>query len=228
MRSFILYKNNICTILFQELPINASVTLSATPDDFNSLQGQLLIAMPQMEDPRFQQAVMIVLEHDANGAMGLIINRPLLDLTFDDLLQQIRNESSAKSTDIPQPAEEMTGSVPIFFGGPVEIGRGFVLHSPDIILSTTRRVQDALALTTSLDMIDMIARNKGPQKAILALGYAGWGAGQLETEMQANAWLNAPFQQQLIFDTPSHHIWDKALNSVGVTLTNLSTSTGHA
>lgn len=194
----------------------------------------MLIAMPHMEDPRFHQAVMIVLEHDANGAMGLIINRPLEDLTFDDLLQQIRAETAMKSTDLPASDTVDTdtgaddGSVPVCFGGPVEIGRGFVLHTPDIILSNTRRLHDALALTTSLDMIDMIAKNKGPQKAILALGYAGWAAGQLETELQANAWLNAPFQQQLIFDTPTHHIWDKAMASVGINLTNLSTTSGHA
>ena len=180
--------------------------------------------MPQMEDQRFHQAVMIVLEHDANGAMGLIINRPLDDLTFGDLLQQIRG-SDQKEDDT---ADDEEVAIPVCFGGPVEIGRGFVLHSPDVILPHTKRLHDTLALTTSLDMIDMIAKGKGPQKALLALGYAGWTSGQLETELQDNAWLTAPFQASLIFDTAPDEMWDKALASVGVSLSNLSTTSGHA
>ncbi len=212
-------------VIHGEFRINASVTLSATPPgDFASLQGQLLIAMPQMEDPRFHQSVMMVLEHDANGAMGLIINRPLDDLTFGDLLQQIRTEQKTPE----ELADDEAVAVPVCFGGPVEIGRGFVLHSPDVMLPHTKRLHDTLALTTSLDMIDMIAKGRGPQKALLALGYAGWTAGQLEAELRDNAWLTASFQSGLVFDTASELIWDKAIQSVGVNLGNLSMTSGRA
>ena len=200
------------------------MTLSATPLDFNSLQGQFLIAMPQMEDPRFHQAVMVVLEHDMNGAMGLIVNRPLDDLTFGDLLQQIRTDKKTAE----EQADDEAVAIPVCFGGPVEIGRGFILHSPDVLLTHTKRLHDTLALTTSLDMIDLIAKSRGPHKALLALGYAGWTAGQLEDELQANAWLTAPFAPRLIFDTAADQVWDQALASVGVSLSNLSMSSGRA
>lgn len=180
--------------------------------------------MPQMEDPRFFQAVMIVLEHDIKGAMGLIINRPLDDLTFGELLEQVRTGAATEETD----DADLVSDMPVCFGGPVEMGRGFVLHSPDVMQSNSRKLHDTLAVTTSLDMLEAIAKGEGPDEALLALGYAGWSAGQLESELQDNAWLTAPFQIDLLFDTPSELIWEKALESVGVTLGNLSTAAGRA
>lgn len=183
--------------------------------------------MPAIEDPRFYQAVIVVLEHDAKGAMGLIINRRLDDLSFADLMQQVKTPE--KKNDLPDAdSERLLPDLPVHFGGPVEIGRGFILHTPDIMLTHSKRLRDDLALTTSVDMLDAMAQDKGPRQALLALGYAGWGAGQLESELQDNAWLEAPLENHLIFSVPTDQCWEAALASVGVSLSNLSTISGHA
>lgn len=189
----------------------------------HSLQGHFLIAMPSMEDPRFHQAVIVVLEHDAKGAMGLIINRRLDDLSFADLMQQVKtgkNEERDLALALPELA--------VHFGGPMEVGRGFILHSPDVMLAHSKKLLPELALSTSVDMLEAMAQERGPRQALLALGYAGWGAGQLETEFQDNAWLHAPLDNELIFNIPAELCWEAALASVGISLSNFSSTSGHA
>lgn len=181
--------------------------------------------MPAIDDPRFHRAVIMVLEHDEKGAMGLMINRRLDDLTFADLMQQIRavktNEETASSDSTPD--------LPIYFGGPMEVGRGFILHTPDMMLMHSRLLHaDELAITTSVDMLEAMAEERGPRLALLALGYAGWEAGQLEAELQENIWLHVPFDSNLIFNVPAEQCWEAALASVGVTTTNLSVASGRA
>lgn len=203
----------------------ATTDHATTKPFFGSLQGKLLIAMPGIEDPRFYQAVIVVLEHDAKGAMGLIVNRRLDDLSFSDLMQQVKvPEKKGDVTEI----EMALPDFPVHFGGPVEIGRGFILHSPDVMLSHSKKLRDDLALTTSVDMLEAMAKEKGPRQALLALGYAGWGAGQLENEIQDNAWLEAPLENHLIFNVSTDQCWEAALASVGVSLSNLSATSGHA
>ena len=191
-----------------------------------SLQGQLLIAMPHIEDPRFHQAVLVMLEHDAKGAMGLMVNRQLDDLNFEELLQQIKTGDAEVKDKDDLPA--FLPDLPIHFGGPMEVGRGFILHTSDVMLPHSKIVQGSTAVTTSLDMLYALAQGRGPHQAMLALGYAGWGAGQLETELAENTWLHAPFNPELIFKTPLELRWDAALASVGVSAGNLSTASGRA
>jgi putative transcriptional regulator len=189
-----------------------------------TLQGQFLVAMPGMDDPRFHRAVIMVLEHEPQGAMGLIINRRLDDLTFSDLMQQVKAVKADEEYD-----EDSLPDLPIYFGGPMEVGRGFILHTPDVMLSHSRILHaQELALTTSVDMLEAMAEERGPRLALLALGFAGWDAGQLETELQENAWLHVPFDSNLIFEVPTEECWEAALASVGITTTNLSISSGRA
>jgi putative transcriptional regulator len=179
--------------------------------------------MPGIDDPRFHRTVIMVLEHDQKGAMGLIINRRLDDLSFADLMQQVKAVKEDVIDD-----EDIMPDLPIYFGGPMEVGRGFILHTPDVMLSHSKKLQPDLALTTSVDMLEAMAEERGPRLALLALGYAGWEAGQLEAELQDNAWLHVPFDSNLIFEIPTEQCWEAALASVGVTTTNLSVSSGRA
>lgn len=177
--------------------------------------------MPSIDDPRFHRSVIMVLEHDHKGAMGLIINRRLDDLTFADLMQQVKSVKDSND-------DEIMPDLPIYFGGPMEVGRGFILHTPDVMLSHSKLLQPDLALTTSVDMLEAMAEERGPRLALLALGYAGWETGQLETELQDNTWLHVPFDSNLIFEVPTEQCWEAALASVGVTTTNLSGASGRA
>ncbi len=181
------------------------------------LTGQLLIAMPAMQDPRFAQSVIYVCAHTADGAMGLVINRPLARPSFDELLRQL------EIAPVP-PARRIR----LWAGGPVDGGRGFVLHTADWTGEGSLRVNEALALTASLDVLKAIAEGGGPREGLLALGYAGWGPGQLDTEMQQNAWLSVPADEALVFASEHDSKWRRALASLHIDPLALSSFAGHA
>jgi putative transcriptional regulator len=179
--------------------------------------GQLLVAMPQMGDPRFERSVIYVCAHTPDGAMGVVVNRLLEDVSFHDLLQQLGIETGA-----------IDDQIHVHFGGPVESGRGFVLHSDDFAQDGSLNVGQGIAMTASLDILRAIAAGEGPRKHLLALGYAGWGPGQLETELQANGWLTVPADVGLVFDTDHDTMWTQALAKLGASPTTLSGEAGHA
>lgn len=181
------------------------------------MTGQILIAMPHMADPRFARSLVYLCAHTAEGAMGLVINRPVDNVTFPDLLRQL---NITPSTSSPQN--------PILFGGPVETGRGFVLHSADYVREATLLVDRHVGLTATLDILKDIAAGHGPRRSLLMLGYAGWGPGQLDAEIQANGWLTTTADESLIFDQDLDTKWDKALTKLGVDLSSLSGEAGHA
>jgi putative transcriptional regulator len=181
------------------------------------LAGQLLVAMPQMLDPRFQRTVIYMCAHSAEGAMGLVINKPMESLSFPDLLQQLEIE--------PQGA---SGSMPIYFGGPVETGRGFVLHSADYVEDATLVIGANVALTANIDIVRAIAAGRGPSRKLLALGYAGWGPGQLDQEIQANGWLSVPSDDGIVFGPDNPQKWSAALGKLGVDIEKLSGFAGRA
>ena len=189
------------------------------PDDPEiDLTGQLLIAMPGMADPRFDRSVIFLCAHSTEGAMGLVVNHPVADLSFDELLSQL---------DIT-PSVAVTG-VPVHIGGPVEHGRGFVLHSSEYTESeATLRVGAEFGMTATLDILEDIAQGRGPARTLMALGYAGWGPGQLEGEIARNAWLTAQASSEIVFDTPVASKWEKALGSLGIDPLMLSAAAGRA
>ncbi|MBP2227421.1 putative transcriptional regulator [Azospirillum agricola] len=182
-----------------------------------SLTGQLLIAMPGMEDPRFQRTVIYMCAHSEEGAMGLVINRLFGSITFEDLLEQLDMEVS-------QPVNNL----PVHYGGPVESGRGFVLHSTDYVRDGTLVVNDDVALTATIDILRAISEDRGPRRNLLLLGYAGWGPGQLDAEFQANGWLNVPCDEELLFDTDLEAKWERSIAKLGVSVSMLSGEAGHA
>lgn len=182
-----------------------------------SLTGQFLIAMPAMTDPNFEQTVSFICQHDENGALGIIINRTV-ELTMADVLGQM---------DIPA-AECRRADQPVHFGGPVQNDRGFLLHDQPGAWDSTLSIGDHIGLTSSRDILDAIARNEGPENVLIALGYAGWGSGQLEQEISQNAWLSGPADLELMFSTPVEQRWNRAAGLLGVDLTLLSRETGHA
>ena len=181
------------------------------------LEGQLLIAMPAMTDPRFERSVIYVCAHNAEGAMGLVINKLFDKIGFDELLSQLEITPA-------DPSPDMT----IHFGGPVESQRGFVLHTAEYVGKGTVVVDDQVALTASLDILKELANGSGPKSTLLALGYAGWGPGQLEDEFGDNAWLHAPFDASLVFEGDIDTKWQRALHSIGVDLSTLSGTAGRA
>jgi putative transcriptional regulator len=182
-----------------------------------SLVGQVLIAMPAMGDTRFAQAVIYLCDHSSKGAMGIVVNRPLDSPSFEDLLRQL-------SIDPVPPAR----TIRLCSGGPVDNARGFVLHSTDWTGEGSLRVDDHFALTASLDILKAIAGGGGPQQGVLALGYAGWGPGQLDAEIQQNAWLSAPAEPTLVFDADHATKWRRALAVLRVDPLLLSGAVGHA
>lgn len=181
------------------------------------LTGQFLIAMPAMADPRFERTVVYVCVHNADGAMGLVVNRLVDSLTFDELLEQL-------NLDCPYGDEEIL----VHFGGPVESGRGFVLHSSDYEREGTVLMENGIGLTATVDILRDIANGHGPQNSLLALGYAGWGPGQLDAEIQENAWLTVPAGPELLFDKWLDRKWDRAVGMLGVDPGLLSSEAGHA
>jgi putative transcriptional regulator len=193
-----------------------SSTILPTANE-NWLTGQLLVAMPGMPDPRFARTVVYICSHGPNGAMGLIVNRLFADADFPSLLQQLNIESSPE-----------TPPVSIFFGGPVEPGRGFVLHSTDCIREGTLRIDETVALSATIDILRIIAEGDGPERKLMALGYSGWGAGQLENELKANGWLTVPADDDLLFDDNPDNKWERALAKIGISPLLLSADAGHA
>jgi putative transcriptional regulator len=189
------------------------------------LDGQMLVAMPGMLDERFQRTVIYMCAHSAEGAMGIVLNKPASDLRFSDLLVQLDIIPEREVIRLPS----RVGRMPVLMGGPVETSRGFVLHSPDFaIKQSTLPIDDGICLTATVDILRAIAHGGGPQTALLALGYASWQAGQLESEIQANGWLNCPADPDLVFDSPLAAKYDLALSKIGVSLAMLSTEAGHA
>jgi putative transcriptional regulator len=183
-----------------------------------SLTGQLLVAMPQMMDPRFARSVVYVCAHSGDeGAMGLVVNKLMASLTMDELFTHLKLEPGA-----------IGHARPVHFGGPVEPGRGFVLHTADYREEATLVVGDEFAITATLDILRAIGKGEGPRRSLLALGYAGWAPGQLDAEMQANGWLSVPADSDLLFDGDSDAKWQRALTKLGIDLTMLSTDAGHA
>lgn len=181
------------------------------------LAGQLLIAMPQMRDPRFVRSVVYLCAHTAEGAMGLVVNRLFDGLSFPDLLEQLEIA--------PSPG---CSAIRVHFGGPVEGGRGFVLHSADYMHETSMMVEDGVALTATVDVLKAIAEGEGPKNCLLALGYAGWSPGQLDAEIRENAWLNVPADEHLLFQTDLDHKWEAAIHKLGIDFGSLSGDAGHA
>lgn len=190
-------------------------TGDAATDGF--LTGQVLIATPAMQDPRFAQAVIYVCAHSDEGAMGIVLNKPLARPTFEDLLRQLDIEPTP-------PARRIT----LCAGGPVEHARGFVLHTADWTSEGSLKVANGMALTASLDILKAIAGGGGPRRGLLALGYAGWGPGQLDSEIQENAWLSASPDEALVFDGDHEAKWRRALGTLKVDPLLLSGVAGHA
>src|SRR5262252_626947 len=189
------------------------------------LDGQMLIAMPTMRDERFARSVIYVCAHSSEGAMGIVVNQQAANINFSDLLVQLDVIVADDLIQLPQRA----GLVKVLKGGPVETGRGFVLHSSDFFIeNSTLPIDDGICLTATLDILKAIARGKGPESAVLALGYAGWGAGQLENEIQENGWLHCPADQELIFGADIEGKYGKALRKIGIDPGMLSSESGHA
>ena len=189
------------------------------------LDGQCLIAMPGMADTRFSRSVVYVCAHSEDGAMGIIVNKPAADTRFPDLLVQLDVIPSEELIRLPSQAEKLQ----VLRGGPVETKRGFVLHTADFFLeSATLPIDDGICLTATLDILRAIAIGSGPENAVLALGYAGWGAGQLESEIQANGWLHCAADPALLFDDGVDTKYARALSKIGIDPAFLSSEAGHA
>ncbi len=182
------------------------------------LEGKLLVAMPGMRDPRFSQSVVYICAHNEDGAMGLVINRLIDSITFPELLEQLG---------IARPAPTIA-DIQVHFGGPVESGRGFVLHSTDFENEATLHVDPGVSVTATVDILEQIALGEGPKRSILALGYAGWRSGQLESEILANGWLHVDADADLLFDTDCEDKWERAFGKLGFAPELLSGEAGHA
>jgi len=182
------------------------------------LTGKLLIAMPGMPDMRFEKSVIFMCSHSAEGALGLIVNKPLDGLPFRELMTQM---------DIP--VTDATPSVPVMFGGPVETDRGYVLHSNErASVSASLAVTSEISLTPTIDILRAIARGTGPQKFLFALGYAGWGPGQIEDEIAGNGWIHCDADSEIIFRGDATSKWELALAKLGASISGLSSDIGHA
>jgi putative transcriptional regulator len=204
-----------------KLPRKASDKASAR----GYLDGQMLIAMPAMNDERFARSLIYVCAHSSEGAMGIVVNQRAGNIKFPDLLVQLEVIPAAERIQLPTRAED----VRVLKGGPVETGRGFVLHSADYFIeNSTLPIDEGICLTATLDILKAIAKGNGPSSAILALGYAGWAPGQLETEIQSNGWLHCAADPELIFGSDIDSKYEKALRKLGVGLGQLSSEAGHA
>jgi len=185
--------------------------------EFTSLANQFLIAMPQLGDPNFHRTVTLICEHTPEGAMGIVINRQT-DLSLGEVFAQMEIEGR----------HSRHRDHPIHIGGPVQGNRGFVLHEPIGDWDSTLALTDTLGVSTSRDILVAIGRNDGPERCLVAMGYAGWGAGQLEREIEDNAWLSAPSDRGILFDLPTEARWSAAVRLLGVDLGSLSGEAGHA
>lgn len=182
-----------------------------------SLAGRFLIAMPQMADPNFSRTVTLLAQHDVNGALGVVVNRPA-EVSIVEIFKQL-------GLPLEQVGED---GLPVYTGGPVHPEVGLVLHAPRGDWESSLPIGERLALTSSRDILGALAAGEGPEKRLLVLGYAGWGAGQLEHEMQQNAWLSAPLDEDLIFSTPPEKRWEHAARLLGIDISLLTTEAGHA
>ncbi len=188
-----------------------------------TLEGQFLAAMPLMSDRRFARSVIYVCAHSSDGAMGLIVNQRAMHISTTDLLERLGIE--------PRASREAQGieALPIQIGGPVEAGRGFVLHSSDYFTEdSTLAIERGVCLTATIDILKAIADGRGPQRALLALGYSGWSAGQLELEIRANGWLNCPADPDIIFGEDLDAKYDRVMAKLGIDLSHLVNEAGHA
>lgn len=183
----------------------------------NTLRNQFLIAMPALGDPNFSQTVTLICEHNDEGALGLVINRPL-ELSVGDMLGHMNI----------QPQNDALAEDPVLMGGPVQTERGFVLHGDPGDWDATLKVDEGIHVTSSRDILEAMARGEGPEHALVALGYAGWSTGQLESEMKENAWLSTPADVRIIFEVPISERWSQAARLLGVDLNTMSGDTGHA
>ena len=181
------------------------------------LTDHFLIAMPAMGDPNFDRTVTFICEHNEDGALGLVINRPM-DLTLGEIFSQMSLDCD----------DQEISALPVLQGGPVQVERGFVIHGSEREWNSTLAVSDTVAVTTSRDVLEAMAAGDGPERALVAIGYAGWGAGQLEAEMAANAWLTVPANTEILFDIPFEKRWRAAAALIGIDLDLLSTEAGHA
>lgn len=183
----------------------------------DNLTGHFLIAMPSLNDGFFNQSVTYICEHDESGSFGVIINQQT-EITLKQVFKEMKIEC----------ADDYNEDLPVFIGGPVDQGRGFILHRPAGNWSSSLAVKNDVALTTSKDILQAIANNQGPEDCLVALGYAGWASGQLEQEMADNTWLSCPADEQIIFNTPSEERWKTAAKLIGIDLSLLSNDAGHA
>ncbi|MEX0281710.1 MAG: YqgE/AlgH family protein [Arenibacterium sp.] len=182
------------------------------------LTGKILIAMPGMGDPRFERSVVFMCSHSDEGAMGLIVNKPVPDLSLLSLLGQLEIA-----------ADDVDERTPVYFGGPVEGARGFVLHSPDYTSGLhSLNVNEAFSMTATLDILEELGAGKGPDRALMVLGYAGWGPGQLEGEISMNGWLTGEASPEIVYEADDPVKWEMALNTLGVDPLTLSASAGRA
>ena len=189
------------------------------------LDGQMLIAMPSLRDERFARTLIYICAHSSEGAMGIVVNQPAANINFADLLVQLDVIQDTDLIQLPRRA----GAVQVLKGGPVEPGRGFVLHSSDFFIeNSTLPIDDGICLTATLDVLKAIAKGDGPDSALLALGYAGWAPGQLETEIQENGWLHCSADPDLIFGPDVGNKYDRALKKLGIHVGMLSSEAGHA
>lgn len=195
----------------------APVTDTMTMGALDSLSNHFLIAMPALSDPNFHHTATYICDHNDEGALGLVINRPT-DLQLGEILEHM---------DIEAAAGDITAQ-PVYLGGPVQNDRGFVLHQPVGNWEATLKVTEDTGITSSRDILEAIARGEGPEKIFITLGYAGWGAGQLEQELAANAWLSGPADSRIVFDTPYEQRWEAAAGLIGVDIKLLSGEAGHA
>jgi putative transcriptional regulator len=189
------------------------------------LDGQMLIASPSMQDERFTRTLIYICAHSSEGAMGIVVNQPAPHISFPDLLVKLEVIPAADMIQLPRRA----GVVKVLKGGPVETERGFVLHSADFFIeNSTLPIDEGVCLTATLDILKAIARGKGPESALLALGYAGWAPGQLEAEIHNNGWLHCSADSDLIFGTDVEAKYDRALKKIGIMPGMLSSDVGHA
>lgn len=184
----------------------------------SAYQGKLLLATPKMADFRFERSVILICSHSSNGAMGIIVNKPTLDWKFEDILKQLKINAK-----LPRPSQD------VFFGGPVEYGRGFIVHSDDYeVPEVTVHIKENYRLTANADILCDMANGKGPKSSLLALGYAGWAPGQLEDELLSDSWLICDPDSNLIFSENSENKWNAALSKMGVSPSHLATFSGQA
>jgi len=199
--------------------------VGAGDDSHGYLDGQLLVAMPVMGDPRFERSVIYLCAHSADGAMGIMVNRPAGSIDFPELLVQLNIINKDDQIKLPETAESMK----VLRGGPVDTRRGFVLHSSDFYIeNATLRIDDDICLTATIDILKAIANGSGPKHAILALGYAGWRPGQLEAEIQGNGWLHCDADADLVFGNDVDEKYARALRKIGIDPGMLSNDAGHA